>query len=271
MIRFSKMDYDVKYYEQKLGKDRLKSLEKVLRLLGNFPKKEDIVAEYKEQTKEPYSYLYEVKDLDNTSYRFYNFSVGENRCYSENFYLFMQKEDSNFEYIYNFFCYDDKKFDKQLALIEIKYPLSPNRNIQFKTNGSGDWCWIILEEGDKKYNMYLDYSRSNRLLEQLENIILKAKQIDILNLKNVLNLVEDRKKVSSCAIYEQEEKKAEVKFLNGEIFSYQIKEPEKQIDVRIDKTITRTVNRKEIEVYNEVVTDNYERIQREVKRLMKQL
>lgn len=95
--------HNLKFYEHKLGKDRLKSLEKALRKLGNFDQGniEIINEEYIGYLES----LYEVKDKNDTSFKFYSFGLGnisDMIRYHKNWYLIMKRKDSDIEYTYDF-------------------------------------------------------------------------------------------------------------------------------------------------------------------------
>lgn len=273
MIIFPQDTYhNVKFYEHKLGKDRLKSLEKVLRKLGNFNQKEKIEIINEEYINYLES-LYEVKDNDDTSFKFYNFGVGNGSDmtrYHKNWCLIMKRKNSDIEYTYDFCWNDREEFDNELKVIEIKYPLSRDRifKIRFLDNPS---IRLIIEENNKEYELSISEKEQENIFHNFRKIISTIQEMETLNLEQILSLIENKKSILFAGINIDNEPKAEVRFLNGEIWHYEIKDINKEISVDIYDQITREVKREGYESFKETVTENYEKIQTEVKRLLKQI
>ena len=264
--------HDVKFYEHKLGRDRLKALEKVLRKLGNFDVKEKI-----EITNEEYinysEQLYEVKDKNDTSFKFYSFGVGRGSDmsrYYKNWFLIMKRKNSDIEYTYDFDHYDNKKFGNELSVIEIKKELSQDR--VFKIRSVNDhFIRLIIEENNKKYELSISEKEQENIFYNFGNMVSIIQEMETLNLEQIISLIENKKSIVSAEINIDNEPKAQVKFLNGEIWHYEMKEIDKEINVNVGNQITREVKREGYEPFKETITENYEKIQTEVKRLLKQL
>lgn len=273
MIIFPQDTYhNVKFYEHKLGKDRLKSLEKVLRKLGNFNQKEKIEIineEYINYLEE----LYEVKDNDDTSFKFYSFGVGggsDMTRYDKNWFLIMKRKSSDIEYTYNFFWNDRKEFDNELKVIEIKYPLSRDRIFKIRFL-DGPSIHLIIEENNKQYELSIIEKERENIFHNFGKIVSTIQEMETLNLEQMLSLIENKKSILFARINIGNEPRVKVNFSNGEIWHYEIKDINKEISVDVYDQITRKVKREGYEPFKETVTENYEKIQSEVKRLLKQL
>lgn len=290
MIKFSDEVYFDKFYEYEVGKERLEYLEKALRLLGSFDKRKDIIINdnNRKTSSEALTYLYEIADNNHTSFQFYNFGLDKGsstRRFRKNFYLMMQRKDSNFIYKYDFFKSISKDSDEKLSVIEVSYPLTDTRVIKLiRSDYFGNE--IIIEENGKSYRIGYRISYTNNpeeydrlqeekdkyLLENCGMIIEKAKNLDTLNVENVLTIIDNLKNISFCNIEKDNEVVASIDFATtGEIYSYNIYESERKIEVLITDEIKRTVERKDYEPYTKIINGDYEIIQDEVKRLLKSL
>lgn len=294
MIRFSNEVRFNEYNEYKIDKDRLKHLEDILRILGNFDEQKDIIVTKYERatnTKALLTYLYEVEDQDYTSFKFYNYDLGTNEVlnngdnsrYRKNYYLIMKRKDDTFTYKYDFS--ENQCTGYKLRVIEVSYPLTDNRVIKLTRSDYFD-NEIIIEENGKSYrigyrtpstNNPEEYGRLREekdkyLLENFEMIIEKAKDLDTLNVENVLTIIDNPKNTSFCNIEKDNELLASINFSeNGEIYRYQIVEPERKIEVWITDKIKRTVERQGYEPYTRIIDDDFGIIQNEGKRLFKYL
>lgn len=265
--------YHVKFYEHKLGKDRLKSLEKVLRKLGNFDQKKKIEI-INEEYIDYLENLYEVKDNDDTSFKFYNFGLGHGSDmtrYYKNFYLIMKRKNSDIEYTYDFDNYDKEKFDNKLNVIEIKKELSQDRIFKIQLSRYQQSIRLIIEESNKQYALSTSEKGQENIFHNFRKMASTVEKMETLNLEQILGLIENKKSILFAGINIDNEPKAKVKFLNGEILYYEIKDPDKEISVDIRDEITREVKREGYEPVKEKITENYEKIQTEIKRLLKQL
>lgn len=265
----------VKFYEHKLGKDRLKSLEKVLRKLGNFDQKKRI-----EIINEEYinylGQLYEVKDKNDTSFKFYHFGLGygsDMTRYYKNFYLIMKRKNSDIEYTYDFDNYDKEKFGNELNVIEIKKELSQDRifKIKLSRHKHQQFIRLTIEEDNKQYELSISEKKQENMFYNFRKIASIVEKMETLNLEQILGLIENKKSILFAGINIDNQSKVKVKFLNGEILYYEIKESDKEISVDIRDEITREVKREGYEPFQEKITENYEKIQTEIKRLLKQL
>lgn len=219
MIKFPNNDSITKFMEFKLGKKRLKKLEKSLRLLGHFNSNEDLIITNEECISASNDTLYEIKDLDETSFKFYNYGSDNNSDsidrYKKNYLVFMKRKNQQTEYTYRF-------FSRELKVIELQCILSEKRKIKVKIEQKA--LKIILEEQNERYIIHLpnDYANNNiYILKKFEEMVEKARNIEVLNLENSLGIIDNRKKVSSCSIYNQDVKLASIDFINGEISKYE--------------------------------------------------
>lgn len=274
MIKFPEELCLSNYMEHTIGKERLILLEKTLRKIGNFNKKEPIVIENYEYEKEYRDVILTVTDLDNTKFIFYNYALDQDikltKRYNENFRFKMKRENSNTSYKYDF-------FNGKIEVIEIEYYLSENKSIRLHTPNYG-CIGIELIENDKRYKlMMLDSSEEHKqmMLENFNLLVKKFKNIEKLNLLNALSIVEDIKKVTYCLIYKNEQKLATVSLNKGAILEYEINSDSKKVKVYIDNVITRTVERKidinNIETKEENVDKNNPKLQTEINLLLKKL
>lgn len=283
MIVFNKIDYYFdKRMELKIGEKRIKFLEQTLRELGNFSKQKQIEVINYEHDKDPRNTIYEIRDDDNTSFKFYNFalSYGKDTRYSKNYYLKVKKENSLIEYTYDFHNLDlNLDFLDILRVIELKYDLAENRVIRLERKQN---CHIkiAIEEDDKKYLIYIsgdEKEKDKYLLEDFENMVLKAKSLEKLNIENFINIIENKNNLSSCCVYKDDKEVARVKFNKGEISEYSIIEENRTVNTTFYDSIKRKVERKQDdevikteEEYKEV-NEDFNLIQSEVKRLLKRI
>lgn len=245
MIIFSEDPYDasrIKFYERKLGKDRLKLLEQSLRKVGNFESKKDIKI-IDEEYKESYNTIYEVRDLDETSFKFYNFGLDYGKDtgrYKKNFYLMMQRKGSHLVYVYDFFS--TETYEQKPEVIEINTQLSENRVLRVRNSGR-HFSYFIIEENAKKYVLSLKEKAEEELLNNLERFIESFKRIEPLNLEEILKLIQMQEELLSASVSVDDDVKAFITFRNGKISTYEIKDSNKTINAKIRDTATRTVER----------------------------
>ena len=277
MIKYEEGIERVYCKSSSVEKERNKLLEKALRLLGNFKENEPIlVTEFKENG---YDVIYTVKDADNNTFTFHNFNldydVNSNKRFRESYYLYLQRENSKMTYKYDFDELDYNDYKQEIRLIEIIFNLPKNRILSLERKIHHPIRIKIKEQDkDKEYILgYHNYSEDHDLylLENFNSIIEKAKNIEKLNIENILKLVPDLDKVSFFYIKKQDAIIASIQFHKGNIFSYEIIDDTKNIKVTVDDKIKRDVKRKGFYSYEETITDNYEKIQMEINRLMKTL
>ncbi len=264
--------------ERKSGKERLKLLENLLRKLGNFDSKKDITI-IDDEYLGNYDHIFEVKDLNETSFKFYNFGLDYGKShgrYSKNFYLMMQRKNSRLIFLYDF--YSTKTYEPELEVIEVSTQLSENRVLRLRNN-HGHFDYLIVEENKKKYVLSLKSEAQESLLSNLEKMIEYVKRIETLNLEELLKLtkiLEIKKSLLSASISVDDDVKASIDFRNEEVTAYEIIDPTKKINTRIKDTTTRKVERtvqglEEKIITEETITENNQKIQSDLKRLLKQL
>lgn len=280
MINFPK---DAKYENIKgsrIVKKNKKRLEKILRKLGNFKANEPIEILDYHIGKTYLDTIYEVKDLDNTLFQFYNFGLNresDTNRFSQNYHLTMKRINSKLTYKYDFSEKNYNEYKQGIRMIEASYPLTENRIIKLERKLNKP-IRIIIEEDQKKYILVLFdqmEENDNGILKDFENIIERAKNIPKLNLENMLTIIKQPEKLCYALIMMNEKIIANVDFRARTIGEYQIKESDVKITVRILGKITRDVERKidnKIHIYTEEITEeNVEKLHSDYKRLFKQL
>ena len=225
--------------EGRLATERLKLLEKILRKLGNFHADQDIIIINSEYLGN-YDKLYEVRDLEDTSFTFYNYnlgSVGDNHRFNQNYYLNMKRKESSFTYVYDFYPSKIKK--SEFEVIEISRAVSEKRKLRIKESHHY-FNRLVVQEDDKKYLIITKPSKEEKLMESLETITQSLQSLDTLNLENILSLL-DRSDVLTASIYIDDELRADMFFSEGKINRYKIIEPNRVIETSIGDQISRKV------------------------------
>jgi len=255
-------------------------LEKSLRKLGKFEKNEPIYITKYQYGKTLIDIIYEVKDLNNTVFTFYNFNaefIDDNNRYCKNYEITLKKENSNFYYKYDFFEYKQKESHKNLRLIEVSFQLTENRIIRLERKYN-EFIRIIIEEDSKKYLIgFYDHSEEHDivLLSDFENMVKKAVQIEKMNLENILKIINNQSKVSFIYIFKENKILANIELNNGNIINYKIEDENKKIEVKISDRIIRNTERKYndkiIKNSTEITEENYEKINSDYKMLFKHL
>ncbi len=279
MINFP---YSAKYTylvdNNKVAKN-LKLLEKTLRKLGKFHEKKPIEIFDFHMSQTYLDTIYEVRDLDNTLFEFYNYSLGSRKesqkRYSMNSYLTMKRENSKLTYKYDFseMEYDDHK--QGLRIIEVSCPVTEKRVLKLEIKKCQP-IKLMIEEDFKKYVIGFNQSTEEeyKVLEEISDLIEKVSKIDKLNLEKVSLLI-DNKKISYANISINNQIVATVAFNQGNIYKYEIRESDKKINGEILGKINRKVERTlegKISKYSEEITeDKYYKLQSDYKRLFKQL
>lgn len=263
MIQFQDLDNVERRNEYKSGKNRLKCLEENLRLLGNFNSDLITVADEDYKYDGERKVIYTVYDLDQTAFQFYNY-MSQEHCQ-----LIMKRKSSQNTYIYDFRPYDCQK----LGLAEIHRPLSKFRTLKLKMNRYGEFG-IIIEEQEKEYCLTFDTNFKKQLekvLKVFESIVTKAKEIEKLNLENILNIFTDVEKVSSCTIKRKNVEIAYLSMKNGEVVKYEIVEPNRTIHVdhlNFERNVERTMDG---EVYKTEMIKEPDILQTEYNRILRKL
>lgn len=285
MIKYSEEVYIQKHLELKCGKERLEALEKILRILGNFEKNKPIIIEDNEKGENYSEDTFKVTDNDNTIFTFIRFGLGyklDDERYRKNFYLTMQRKDSNFIYKYDFSNLDQRlDFLDAFEVIEISYRLSESRILKLE-RGKYEFSALEIEENDKKYRLCFGrrYNKEDdnceiELLEDLENIIERAKMLDVIDLENVLEIIKDTKKISFITIYKEKKELASISFNDGKITRYKISELNRNIEAtlysKIIRNTERVVDGLTVKTETEIEDEKHERIQEDYKLLFKKL
>lgn len=290
MIKFEKepLLYTDRFMELNLGKDRLKGLEKALRRLGHFDKKNIIIKEWEYADLDTPSYLnivYKINDLDNTEFSFYNYGLGygkEKDRFSQNFHLIMKKKNNNYIYTYDFYNLCNKSRNNNILDIrKITYNTKDNRIVNLVKE---DYCnpKIEIQENDKKYVLSYDIKGKNSdekvteiMLSSFENIINYVESLNNLSLENlskiesVLNNPENKKISKTYFVYKNNKEIARICYIEDKVDTYRIIDDTKEVNVNFNTSkITRRVERKDFDPFEEVVQKK-EQIDDEIKYLMK--
>jgi len=249
----------------KTVKKRLKILEKYLRLLGNY-QYDDIIdvieSKYEEETND---IIYKTIDYSGNIFEFYNYTTeAEVKRFRKNYSFTMQKKDSDIKYVYEF----ASLHPYQLRLKKIILLLKNQTTFTVKIDLDSKYLSYEINDGNKTYLVSFNKSKSEKSLQNLEEIIENAKHLSTINLENSISLVpiED---IWFCKIQKDSEEKGTIYFENGNICTYIITENNKTINTTINDKITREVSRDGYSPYKEEITKNYEKVQDDIKRLMK--
>lgn len=263
------------YLDEKIGKERLIFLEKYLRLIGNFDEKEDISVVDSIYNPE-IGDIYEIKDKDNTTFKYYNYGLDRDirstKRYNMNFQFLMKRENSNIEYTYNFQT-DKHKTDllDNLYVSQIKIPVSEDtdfivRTGHFRSNG------LDLVTESKMYKLNIDEKSTDYYLENLNYLVAQVKNLEAINMENLLNLISSKKDIKSCSILKDNHEIFTMAFRNQDPIYYQITDENKTITVDYELDgIIRRVDRVGFEEYKEALPLQSEKVESEVKRLLKSL
>ena len=280
MIKFpEEANYDL-FFECKPSEECKKTLERTLKKLGNFEKKEPITVTNYKHGKSFRDFTYEIKDLNNTVFKFNNYGLEHDKTsgerYNENFYIMMQRENSNFSYKYDFHNMNYSDYEQVLRMIEVSYQLCKNRKISLKREIHRP-INIVIEENSKKYILaiYNNEEFDEFLLENFENMIIKLLNIDVFNLKNILEILPKQDIVNSCYIYYDNLKIANLDFNQGNLNKYEIYEANKKIKVYFYNKITRVIEKsykdKKIMTDSELTPKDYDQIKSEYTMLLKRI
>jgi len=252
------------YLEKKVGKDRLRCLEKTLRILGNFQEKDIEIEEGEYQEKEQ-RVLYEVKDLDNTSFKFYNFTTEPKAC-DKNYNLKMRRENSILTFTYEFWGLCPK-----IIVTEIQAPLSPSRTMSFKNIGSADR--LTITEDEKQYVLVLNRKKEDEIICLLEHIITSLSEIETLNLESILEKLGMNQNLFTILIFINDIQRGYCSFKKGKLVAYTITDEEKLISGKFGENISRAVvkHRQEETLPKKLDIQTAEQIKSDIKVLFKNL
>ena len=254
-----------KFFETNVGKDRLVLLEKALRMIGSFEEGEAIQVIEEEYQKED-SFLYEVKDLNGTSFKFCNFStrtdIDKNR-YSKNYNFIMKQKNSIIVYIYNFYGLTK---DEELRISKVSVDLSSNRTLELQIAGNHHNC-LRITEMEKKYVLVLHRNSQDEIIRSIEVIISLLAEIETLNLESILLKLKMYQNLVSTFIYINDIRRATINWEEGKISSYSILDENQEIKGNLKGELYRQV-KTQLEESN---TSSKEIIKSDIKELLKNL
>lgn len=260
------------FLEKKVGKERLRLLEKALRTIGNFKEGEDI--QVVEEEYQEGNTFHEVNDLDGTSFKFYNFSTNDTREYKENYRLEMKRKNSPITFIYNFYGLECDMIG--FTVVGIRVSLSPNRALTLENVGN-HYDRLTIEEDGKRYRLVLHRDSEYEMIGSLENIMISLSEIETLNLESILRKLEMNQRLFTIHIDIEGNLRATIIFKEGKISSYSITEGNQEIKGILEGKISREVTKIEIEenqenqITREVDTLTKEQIRSDIKGLLKSL
>ena len=258
------------FLEKKVGKERLRLLEKALRTIGGFKEGEDI--QVVEEEYQEGNTLHEVNDLDGTSFKFYNFSTNDTREYKENYRLEMKRKNSPITFIYNFYGLEYDRF----TVVGIRVSLSPNRAFTLENVGNHH-DRLTIEEDEKRYSLVLHRDSEYEMIGSLENIMISLSEIETLNLESILRKLEMNQRLFTIHIDIEGNPRATIIFKEGKIASYSITEGNQEIKGILKGKISREVTKTETEenqenqIVREVDPLTKEQIRSDIKGLLKSL
>jgi len=266
-----------KKMEFELGKYRMKMLDKTLRLLGIFEFGKSIrINSHKIQPNG--EVIFEIKDQNNTTFSFINFDLNDTKDanpkrYEENFYLTMQTDGSDIQFVYDFLNMDNKSEESEfLRIIEL------NTYINYKTKVSIQRFKDVpvklkVQEKDKIYEIELNMEDDNivSFIMNFKNLKKEISQLEEINLENLIKLIKEE--VYSCFVKKGDEMIAALHFSDNKLCYYEYTSGNKKITTMIceDKAIRTLEMTKESNIkYKEELTNkNYDKIFKEAKMLLK--
>lgn len=247
-------------------------LEEILRHLGKFNNQDIIINAY--EILKNGDVLLSTKDIDETTFKFYNFDVDDDMKlmtrFRKSYYIIMKRKNSNIEYTYDFFYYNDKTENKRLNLIEISVFLAKKRKITFKLTEAFSNEFII-EENKKRYFFHYSEDINFELIEKLERLIDNIKNIENMNIENILRVIPPLNKLKQCMVYEKDKRIAAICFDNGNIIGYEINDNLEIIKVNVDGIITRSIIYNDKVIEKKQVSHENKTFKNECKRLFKEI
>lgn len=277
MIIFPK---DTPYYlSRKMLKEKIKVLEETLRVLGNFEDNKPIEIKDSRYDTNSNDTIYIVKDLDSTIFEFYDYKFADSfERKQKNYQLTLKKVNSNFVYKYDFnqvgFVYDGIYTDK-LNMIEVSQLLSEDRIVRLEFPLSSSPKIKIEEKGKTYLFQYLNCNKEENI-DNFKKVIENVKNIENLNIENLLPLLPHQKQIGSIYIRLGTNKLAQIEFSKGIITRYEINEATKKTNVNLLDNITIKTEsgldgNKSISTQT-LTEENYEKILKsDYKRLFKEL
>lgn len=284
MIIFSEGIADDYLVNSNVSKERIRLLERALRRIGHFDKSKPIeITEYR-TSNNILDIIYSVKDLDNTTFEFYNFGLDHDpkslTRFEKNYQVIMKKANSNFIYKYNFKQYKSiyPDFTEKLRMIEVSQSL-PNERVVKLELPLFAFPNVKVEEQEKTYLFIYPNNKKEInmfLLENFDKLVENVKKLKNLNVENLLPLLPHQKQIDSIYIQLGKNNLAQIEFSKGIITRYEIKKLTKKTTVKLSDDITVEVEsgldgNKSISTQT-LTEENYEEILKsDYKRLFKEL
>lgn len=233
---------DTRYYiSRKMLKEKIKVLEKTLRVLGNFEDNKPIEIKDCRYDTNSNDTIHIVKDLDSTIFEFYDYRFADSsERWRKNYQLTLKKVNSNFVYKYDLdqrgFIYDGVYTDK-LNMIEVSQLLSEDRivRLEFPLSSSPK---IKIEEKGKTYLFQYSNCNEEENIDNFKEVIENVKNIESLNIENLLSILPHQKQIGSIYIQLGTNKLAEITLSKGIITRYEINEATKKTNVNLLDNIT---------------------------------
>lgn len=284
MIIFSEGIADEYLVNSNVSKERIKLLERALRRIGHFDKSKPIeITEYR-TSNNILDIIYSVKDLDNTTFEFYNFGLDHDpkslTRFEKNYQVIMKKANSNFIYKYNFKQYKSiyPDFTEKLRMIEVSQSL-PNERVVKLELPLFAFPKVRVEEQEKTYLFIYPNNKKEInmfLLENFDKLVENVRNLKNLNVENLLPLLPHQKQIDSIYIQLGTNKLAQIEFSKGIITRYEINEATKKTNVNLSDNITikteSGLNGNKSISTQTLTEENYEEILKsDYKRLFKEL
>ena len=267
------------HLRRKMLKEKIKVIEETLRLLGNFEDNKPIeIKDCRYDTNSNYT-IYIVKDLDSTIFEFYDYIFADSfEIAQKNYQLTLKKVNSNFVYKYDFdqrgFVYDDIYTDK-LDMIEVSQLLSEDRIVRLEFPLSSSPKIKIEEKGKTYLFQYLNCNKEENI-DNFKKVIENVKNIENLNVENLLSTLPHQKQIGSIYIKLGTNKLAQIEFSKGIITRYEINEATKKTNVNLLDNITiktesgldgnKSISTQTLteENYEEILKSDYKRLFKEL-------
>lgn len=271
---------DTRYYiSRKMLKEKIKVLEKTLRVLGNFGDNKPIEIKDCRYDTNSNDTIHIIKDLDSTIFEFYDYRFADSsERWRKNYQLTLKKVNSNFVYKYDFdqrgFIYDGVYTDK-LNMIEVSQLLSEDRivRLEFPLSSSPK---IKIEEQGKTYLFQYSNCNEEENIDNFKKVIESVKNLENLNVENLLSILPHQKQIGSIYIQLGTNKLAEITLSKGIITRYEINEATKKTTVNLLDNITIKTEsgldgNKSISTQTLTKETNEETLKSDYKRLFKEL
>lgn len=267
------------YGYRKMLKEEIKVLEETLRVLGNFENNKPIEIKDCRYDTNSNDTIHIVKDLDGTIFEFYGYRFADSsERRRKNYQLTLKKVNSNFVYKYDFnqsgFVYDGVYTDK-LNMIEMSQLLSEDRivRLEFPLSSSPK---IKIEQQGKTYLFQYSNCNEEENIDNFKKVIESVKNIENLNVENLLAILPHQKQIGSIYIQLGTNKLAQIEFSKGIITRYEINEATKKTNVNLIDNITiktesgldgnKSISTQTLteENYEEILKSDYKRLFKEL-------